>query len=160
MTIVPAGVKVHLALATTDMRQHMDGLAMLFQRRRKLNSPGYPALALWRSNPRRALALGSMTLLARGQIELDTDPLERATIGRHLLRNVQPSVSSMTSEDANNRATPPRTRYHRRIKRRPRLPNIHIRQCHRNSSPYRFEDNLPCKEPSTHSHHSLVGSEL
>jgi transposase len=31
MMIVPAGVKVHLALGTTDMRKGMDGLAMLVQ---------------------------------------------------------------------------------------------------------------------------------
>jgi len=31
MMIVPAGVKVHLALGYTDMRKGMDGLAMLVQ---------------------------------------------------------------------------------------------------------------------------------
>ena len=31
MLIVPAGVKVHLALGYTDMRKGMDGLAMLVQ---------------------------------------------------------------------------------------------------------------------------------
>ena len=31
MLIVPAGVKVHLALGHTDMRKGMDGLAMLVQ---------------------------------------------------------------------------------------------------------------------------------
>lgn len=31
MMIVPAGVKVHLALGTTDMRKGMDGLATLVQ---------------------------------------------------------------------------------------------------------------------------------
>jgi len=31
MLIVPAGVKVHLALGYTDMRKGMDGLAMLMQ---------------------------------------------------------------------------------------------------------------------------------
>lgn len=46
------------ALRYTDMRKRMDGLAMLFLRRLKLNSPGYPALARWRRNPLCALALG------------------------------------------------------------------------------------------------------
>lgn len=32
MLIVPAGVKVHLALGYTDMRKGMDGLAMLVQK--------------------------------------------------------------------------------------------------------------------------------
>lgn len=32
MMIVPAGVKVHLALGYTDMRKGMDGLAMLVQK--------------------------------------------------------------------------------------------------------------------------------
>ncbi|MGB6176381.1 MAG: hypothetical protein WBF43_08600 [Methylocella sp.] len=41
--IVPAGVKVHLALGTTDIRIGMDGVAMLFQRSLKRNSPGDPA---------------------------------------------------------------------------------------------------------------------
>ena len=31
MMIVPAGVKVHLALGYTDMRKGLDGLAMLVQ---------------------------------------------------------------------------------------------------------------------------------
>jgi transposase len=31
MMIVPAGVKVHLALGYTDMRKGIDGLAMLVQ---------------------------------------------------------------------------------------------------------------------------------
>ena len=31
MMIVPAGVKVHLALGHTDMRKGIDGLAMLVQ---------------------------------------------------------------------------------------------------------------------------------
>jgi transposase len=31
MMIVPAGVKVHLALGTTDMRKGMDGLAVMVQ---------------------------------------------------------------------------------------------------------------------------------
>lgn len=31
MMIVPAGVKVHLALGHTDMRKGLDGLAMLVQ---------------------------------------------------------------------------------------------------------------------------------
>ena len=31
MMIVPAGVKVHVALGYTDMRKGMDGLAMLVQ---------------------------------------------------------------------------------------------------------------------------------
>lgn len=35
MMIVPAGVKVHLALGYTDMRKGMDGLAMLVQKELK-----------------------------------------------------------------------------------------------------------------------------
>ena len=35
MMIVPAGVKVHLALGYTDMRKGLDGLAMLVQQRLK-----------------------------------------------------------------------------------------------------------------------------
>jgi len=35
MMIVPAGVKVHLALGHTDMRKGLDGLAMLVQQRLK-----------------------------------------------------------------------------------------------------------------------------
>lgn len=35
MMIVPAGVKVHLALGHTDMRKGLDGLAMLVQATRK-----------------------------------------------------------------------------------------------------------------------------
>ena len=31
MTLLPAGVKVHLALGVTDMRKGLDGLAMLVQ---------------------------------------------------------------------------------------------------------------------------------
>jgi transposase len=32
MTLVPAGVRVHVALGVTDLRKGMDGLAMLVQR--------------------------------------------------------------------------------------------------------------------------------
>jgi transposase len=35
MMIVPAGVKVHLALGYTDMRKGMDGLAALVQEQQK-----------------------------------------------------------------------------------------------------------------------------
>jgi len=31
MTLLPAGVKVHLAFSSTDMRKGIDGLAMLVQ---------------------------------------------------------------------------------------------------------------------------------
>ncbi|WP_442920989.1 IS66 family insertion sequence element accessory protein TnpB [Mesorhizobium sp. Cs1299R1N3] len=37
MMIVPAGVKVHLALGYTDMRKDLDGLAMLVQQTLKLD---------------------------------------------------------------------------------------------------------------------------
>ena len=33
MMIIPAGVKVHLALGHTDMRKRFEGLAMLVQRK-------------------------------------------------------------------------------------------------------------------------------
>jgi hypothetical protein len=40
MMIVPAGVKVHLALAYTDMRKDLDGLATLVQEHlRRIRSP-------------------------------------------------------------------------------------------------------------------------
>lgn len=47
MMIVPAGVKVHLALGYTDMRKGMDGLAMLVQKVLKQATP----LALRRPHP-------------------------------------------------------------------------------------------------------------
>lgn len=46
MMIVPAGVKVHLALGYTDMRKGMDGLAMLVQETLKKGSVLRPSVRL------------------------------------------------------------------------------------------------------------------
>ena len=53
MMIVPAGVKVHLALGHTDMRKGMDGLAMLVQETLK-NDPFCGHLFAFRANERRS----------------------------------------------------------------------------------------------------------
>ena len=45
MMIVPAGVKVHLALGYTDMRKGTDGLAMLVQQTPK-QDPFSPASSI------------------------------------------------------------------------------------------------------------------
>jgi transposase len=50
--IVPAGVKVHLALGYTDMRKGMDGLAMLVQETLK-KDPFCGHLFAWRAEPAR-----------------------------------------------------------------------------------------------------------
>ena len=52
MMIVPAGVKVHLALGHTDMRKGIDGLALLVQGTLKKRSVLRPSLRL----PRQAAA--------------------------------------------------------------------------------------------------------
>ena len=53
MMIVPAGVKVHLALGYTDMRKGMDGLAMLVQETLK-KDPFCGHLFAFRGNERRS----------------------------------------------------------------------------------------------------------
>jgi hypothetical protein len=50
MMIVPAGVKVHLALGYTDMRKGMDGLAMLVQSTLKKDPFCGHLFAFWGKN--------------------------------------------------------------------------------------------------------------
>ena len=54
MTLLPAGVKVHLAFGCTDMRKGIDGLAMLVQgvlRQDPFSGPAGPNVGKRGSNP-------------------------------------------------------------------------------------------------------------
>jgi transposase len=53
MMIVPAGVKVHLALGYTDMRKGLDGLAMLVQEHLKKDPFSGHLFAFWGRSARK-----------------------------------------------------------------------------------------------------------
>ena len=51
MTLLPAGVKVHLALGYVDMRKGIDGLAMLVQTTRRDHVGGRAGHGIDRARP-------------------------------------------------------------------------------------------------------------